>query len=40
MKRVFIIHCWSGGPNDDWRPWLKVELEKLGYQVYNLSMPD
>ncbi len=40
MTRVFIIHRWSGGPNDDWRPWLKTELEQRGYQVYLLTMPD
>lgn len=40
MKRVFIIHRWSGGPDDDWRPWLKVELEKLGFKVFVPEMPD
>jgi len=40
MKRIFIVHRWSGGANDDWRPWLKSELENLGYQVFNLTMPD
>lgn len=40
MKRVFIVHRWSGGPNDDWRPWLKKELEKLDYKVYVPEMPD
>lgn len=40
MKRVFIIHRWEGGPRDDWRPWLKTELEKLGYQVFVPEMPD
>ena len=40
MKRVFIIHRWSGGPKDDWRPWIKTELEKLGYQVFVPQMPD
>ena len=40
MKRVFIVHRWSGGANDDWRPWLKDNLESFGYQVFNLIMPD
>ena len=40
MKRVYIIHRWSGGVEDDWRPWLKTELEKLGYQVFVPTMPD
>lgn len=40
MKRVIIIHRWEGGPNDDWRPWLKTELEKFGYEVLIPEMPD
>lgn len=40
MKRVFLVHRWSGGPNDDWRPWIKAELEKLGFEVIAPSMPD
>lgn len=40
MKRVFIIHRWDGGPNDDWRPWLRGELENLGYKVFVPEMPD
>ncbi len=40
MKRVFIIHRWDGGPDDDWRPWLKKELQKLGYEVFVPAMPD
>ena len=40
MKRVIIVHRWSGGSHDDWRPWLKVELEKKGYEVLMPDMPD
>lgn len=40
MKRAIIVHRWSGGPKDDWRPWLKIELEKLGYEVQVPDMPD
>ncbi len=40
MKRVFIIHRWEGGAGDDWRPWLKTELEKKGYEVIVPDMPD
>lgn len=40
MKRVFIIHRWSGGPHDDWRPWLKSKLEEQGYEVIVPKMPD
>lgn len=39
MKRIFMIHRWSGGPNSDWRPWLKAELEKEGYQIFVPNMP-
>ena len=40
MKRIFIIHRWSGGPDDDWRPWLTAELQKRGYEVVVPAMPD
>ena len=40
MQRVFIVHRWSGGPNDDWRPWLKKKLEERGYEVFVPEMPD
>lgn len=39
-SRVFIIHRWSGGPNDDWRPWLKKQLKDRGYEVFVPEMPD
>lgn len=40
MKRVIVIHRWEGGSHDDWRPWLKTELEKDGYKVLVPDMPD
>lgn len=40
MKRVFIIHQWMAGADGDWRPWLKLELEKRGYEVFVPNMPD
>ncbi len=40
MKRVFIIHGWSGYPEEGWFPWLKAELEKKGFSVLIPSMPD
>jgi predicted alpha/beta hydrolase family esterase len=40
MKRCILVHRWSGGANDDWRPWLKRELEALGVEVHNPEMPD
>ena len=40
MKRVILVHRWSGGGADDWRPWLKSELEKLGFEVFSPTMPN
>lgn len=40
MKKVIIVHQWMAGAQGDWRPWLKSELEKLGYEVMLPDMPD
>lgn len=40
VKRAFIIHGFSGYPQEGWRPWLKSELEKNGFTVLIPSMPD
>ncbi len=40
QKRVVIVHRWSGGPDNDWRPWLKDELEKICCEVFVPEMPD
>lgn len=40
MRRVIIVHRWEGGSHDDWRPWLKSGLEKIGYEVFVPDMPD
>lgn len=40
MKRVFIVHGWSGFPGECWFPWLKHELEKRGFHVTVPQMPD
>ncbi len=34
MKRVFMVHAWSGKPNQHWFPWLGSELERLGFKVF------
>ncbi len=39
MKRIFIIHGWSGSPKRDFIPWLTKELLERGYQVEALKMP-
>jgi hypothetical protein len=40
MKRVFIVHCWQGHPDNFWYPWLKKELERTGFEVFVPEMPD
>ncbi len=40
MKRVIIVHRWDGNPKGDWYPWLKKELEKIGFEVIVPGMPN
>lgn len=40
MKRVFIIHGYTGSPNIVWYPWLKKELENFRVEVHVLKMPN
>ena len=39
MTNVFLIHGSYGYPEENWLPWLKNELEKLGYTVYVPKFP-
>ncbi|MBI4599856.1 alpha/beta hydrolase [Candidatus Uhrbacteria bacterium] len=39
MKRVIIIHCWSGTPEYCWYPAVKKELEQRGFDVFVPAMP-
>lgn len=40
MKRIFMVHGWDGFPENHWFPWLKKELEKIGFKVTVPKMPD
>jgi uncharacterized protein len=40
MKRVFIIHGWDGHPEEGIFPWLKLELEESGFEVFSPTMPE
>ncbi len=39
MATVFIIHGAYGHPGENWFPWLKSELEKLGCTVFVPRFP-
>lgn len=39
MKTALIIHGAYGGPNENWIPWLKGELEKSSYKVIVPTFP-
>lgn len=38
-KRALILHGTSAEPMSGWRPWLKRELEKIGYKVRLPELP-
>jgi hypothetical protein len=40
MKTIYLVHGWSGSPENCWFPWLKAELEKKGFQVKVPAMPN
>lgn len=40
MKVIFIPGNGGGGPNDNWFPYLKREIEKLGIKVVASEFPD
>lgn len=40
LKRVFLIHGWGSKPDGGWRPWLKREFEKRGFDVLVPAMPE
>ena len=40
MKRAVIVHGFQSKPNHGFKPWLKIELEKIGFAVLNPQMPN
>lgn len=40
MKRAIIVHCWEGYPEYCWYPWVKKELEAMGFQVEVPAFPE
>ncbi|NIO23334.1 MAG: hypothetical protein GTN38_04910 [Candidatus Aenigmarchaeota archaeon] len=40
VKRIFLVHGWEGGPERDWMPWLKNELEERGFDTIVPTLPD
>jgi uncharacterized protein len=39
MANIFIFHGSYGFPGENWFPWLRAELEKLGHKVYVPAFP-
>lgn len=40
MKRAYIVHGWGANAKSEWFPWLKKELESIGFEAAVFDMPD
>lgn len=40
MKKAIIVHCWEGYPEYCWYPYVKKELESIGFSVEVPAMPN
>ena len=41
MKKVYLIHGWSGSPTSEpWFEWLGNECKKRNYKLTALEMPN
>lgn len=40
MKKVFIVHRWSGNPESDWYQSVKNELENKGFEAIVPEIPN
>lgn len=40
VKRAVLLHGTDSGPAHNWQPWMKRELEALGYAVWAPELPN
>jgi len=40
MKNIIFLQSWYSEITDNWYSWLKVELDKKGYQTHFIDLPE